>query len=256
MSRLLVGFDSAWTATNAGAIVGAVLDVEGGIHELGCPTSVCYEDAASIVQGWKEKHRPSSTLILLDQPTVVQNESGQRPVEQIVCAGVGTRRGATQPAHRGRREMFGSDAPVWKFIEAQGGCVDPFDETASTRVIETYPVLAMIAMNWILPDPERPAGRLPKYNPQRQTFTLPDWAYVCRMASAALTAEGATRFATWAESLASLSNPTKSVQDGLDACICLIVALHCAKSKDMLFAGCGGSGYMSCRIQSCCRRSS
>jgi hypothetical protein len=53
MSRLLVGFDSAWTATNAGAIVGAVLDADGAIRELGHPTRVRYEEAAGIVQEWQ-----------------------------------------------------------------------------------------------------------------------------------------------------------------------------------------------------------
>jgi predicted RNase H-like nuclease len=244
MSRLLVGFDSAWTATNAGAIVGAVLDADGAIRELGHPTCVRYEEAAGIVQEWQEKHHPSSTLILLDQPTVVKNERGQRPVEQIVCASVCRRRGGTQPAYLGRREMFGTGAPLWKFLKTLGDRVDPFDE-APTRVIETYPVLAIIAMDWILADPQRAVGRLPKYNPQRRkTFSLSDWGHVCRSTAAALAEHGAECLAAWAESLASLSRPTKVEQDGLDACICLIVALHFARSKDMLFVGCGASGYM------------
>jgi hypothetical protein len=46
-------------------------------------------------------------------------------------------------------------------------------------VFETYPVLAMIALGWTLPD-SRPTGRLPKYNPQRrQTFSTDDWRHVC-----------------------------------------------------------------------------
>jgi predicted RNase H-like nuclease len=225
-------------------MVGAVLDADGAIQEIGCPTGVRYDDAATIVQEWRGKYQPSSTLILLDQPTIVKNGSGQRPVEQIVCSCVGKRRGGVQPAHLGRSEMFGRDAPVWAFISKTEGSVDVFDKTALTRVVETYPVLAMIAMDWVLPDDERSCGRLPKYNPERATFVASDWAHVCTRASVALRSEGATNLAAWTESLARLSNPTKSVQDGLDACVCLLVASRLARGADMLFVGSDANGYM------------
>src|SRR5215218_652535 len=37
MSTLVVGFDSAWTQTSTGAIVGALVDETGAVHELGLP---------------------------------------------------------------------------------------------------------------------------------------------------------------------------------------------------------------------------
>lgn len=54
-----------------------------------------------------------------------------------------------------------------------------------TGVIETYPVLTMIALRWTLPEPDgRLTGRLPKYNPKvRSKFLLEDWQHVCRATS-------------------------------------------------------------------------
>ena len=245
MTTLLVGFDSAWTRLKVGAIVGAVLHDNGGVTELGPPRRVHFEDAAGIIREWQAINSPSSTLVLLDQPTIVVNEVGQRPVEHIVCPSVSRRRGGMQPANRGRNDMFGPAAPVWGFLAGFGGAADPFGDAQSTRVLETYPVLAIIALGWTLPDAERPTGRLPKYNPgRRKTFAIADWVHTCRATSAKLAAEGAPELAAWAETAATMAKPTKSDQDQLDACICLVSALHLAKRRDALFVGCCTTGYI------------
>jgi predicted RNase H-like nuclease len=244
MTTLLVGFDSAWTQTKMGAIVGAVLRDDGSVTELGPPRPAQFADATGIIRGWQATYSSSSTLILLDQPTMVVNDSGQRPVEHIVCPSVSRRRGGMQPANRARAEMFGATAPVWEFLASFGGAADPFGD-APTRVLETYPVLAIIALGWALPDKERPAGRLPKYNPERRkTFALADWVHVCRATSMSLAAEGAPELASWTETAATKTKPAKSDQDQLDACICLVSALHLAKRRDALFVGCLTTGYI------------
>jgi predicted RNase H-like nuclease len=192
MTTLLIGFDSAWTRPKSGAIVGAVIHDDSRITELGPPRPARFEDAGGIIREWQTGHSVSSTLVLLDQPTIVVNDVGQRPVEHVVCPCVSRRRGGMQPANRGRTDMFGSAAPVWEFLTDFGGAANPFDHAQSTRVLETYPVLAIIALGWTLADEERPAGRLPKYNPERRkTFGISDWAHVCRATSIRLAAEGA-----------------------------------------------------------------
>jgi hypothetical protein len=98
-------------------------------------------------------------------------------------------------------------------------------------------------LGWTLPDKERPAGRLPKHNPERRkTSAISDWAHVCRTASMRLAEEGAPESAAWAETAATKTNPTKSDQDQLDVCICLVSALHLAKDRDALFVGCCANG--------------
>lgn len=245
MTVLVVGFDSAWTRQKSGAIVGAVVDNEGSVHDLGAPRLIRYQEAAGVIVGWQAEHAPSSTLVLIDQPTIVENETGQRPVERLVCSVVSRRRGGMQPAYKGRAEMFGGDAPIWAFLAYLGSGVDPFDSSKETRILETYPVLAMIALGWTLADPDRQCGRLAKYNPERRrTFTIADWTYVCRLVSEKLRADGVERLAAWAEVARVKAKPVKSDQDQLDACICLIVAIHLAKSRDSLLVGNCTSGYI------------
>jgi predicted RNase H-like nuclease len=115
-------------------------------------------------------------------------------------------------------------------------------------VIETYPVLAMIALNWTQPDlsPQgRPAGRLPKYNPDRnKTFSPLDWQYVCGQASVAISDRGLKEIVQWIDGIALKAPPHKCDQDGLDACICLLVALHLAEGKDCLMVGDLQTGYI------------
>jgi predicted RNase H-like nuclease len=169
---LLAGFDSAWTPRNSGAL------------------------AEDLVADWQTKFQPDSTVILLDQPTVVRNHDGQRPVERIVSSTAG-----------------------------------------ATLVFETYPVLALISLGWTLPGPRDP-GRLPNHDPQRtKTFCIDDWSHVCNLAAGAFRSRGMKLLCGWAEQAAVKPNPRKSDQDCLDACLCLLVALHMAEGGDCLMAG-------------------
>ncbi len=244
MTRLLVGFDSAWTAKNSGALVG-VLQTDGArFHELGPPEVVDYDEAESLIVAWQAEHSPAATVVLLDQPTIVKNATGQRPVENIVSSPVSLRYGGVQPANTGRADMFGKDAPVWPFLARLGGPADPLKPVADTRVIETYPVLALIALGWMLPD-SRPTGRLPKYNPARSsTFSISDWLHVCERSASAFGERGLVGIVEWIEGVSKKTSPRKSDQDGLDACLCLLVALYLAEQEDCLMIGDLQTGYI------------
>ena len=169
MTTLLVGFDSAWTPTNSGALVGVLQSDDGTFHGLGAPQIVDYREAEGVILQWQAEQVPTATIVLLDQPTIVKNATGQRPVENIVASPVSLRRGGMYPANTTREEMFGMGAPVWPFLTRFGGPADPLEPITDTRVFETYPVLTMIALGWMLPD-SRAAGRLPKYNPERKSL--------------------------------------------------------------------------------------
>lgn len=245
MLDLLVGFDSAWTPGNAGALVAVLRRADGTYHELGDPQTASFPMAAARIAAWQAVHTPTSTLVLLDQPTIVPNATGQRPVENLVGAPVSLRYGGVQPASRARTEMFGDGAPLWRFLAQFGGPADPLTVGGGTRVMETYPVLALAALGWILEDRQRATGRLPKYNPQRRaTFSLDDWRFVCGRLSAAFGERGLLRAAEWAEQASVILSPRKADQDELDACLCLLVALHLAEGRDCLMVGELESGYM------------
>lgn len=250
MSRpatLLVGFDSAWTCTNSGALVGVLRLDNGTFHELGSPQRVNYCEAQDLILKWQAKLVPTSTIILLDQPTIVKNSTGQRIVEKIVCPTVSRRRGGMQPANTSREQMFGGGAPIWKFLNRFGGPANPLEPVGDTHVIETYPVLTLIALHCTLPDKgpdKRPKGRLPKYNPERRkTFSPSDWQHVCRLASCTFRERGLTGIAGWVDD-AEETSPRKCDQDKLDACLCLLVALWLAERKDCLMVGSRQSGYI------------
>jgi predicted RNase H-like nuclease len=111
-------------------------------------------------------------------------------------------------------------------------------------VFETYPVLALIALGWTLPD-LRATGRLPKYNTERKkTFSNSDWQYVCGLASGAFRERGLMDIVRWINDAAQNTSPRKSDQDGLDACLCLLVALYLAERKDCLMVGDRQTGYI------------
>ena len=243
MATLLVGFDSAWTRTNSGALVGALLLDDGIFHDLGPPRIVDYPQAQAAILKWQAERVPMSTIILLDQPTIVENSRGQRIVENIVGPTVSRRRGGMQPANTSRKEMFGGDAPIWPFLIRFGGPANPLEPVGDTHVIETYPVLTLIALLWTLAD-VRPKGRLPKYNPERKTFSISDWRRVCGLASSAFRERGLMEIVRWVDNIAGKTPPRKTDQDGLDGCLCLLVALYLVERKDCLMVGDRQTGYI------------
>lgn len=245
MTNLLVGFDSAWTATNSGALVGVLRSDAGTFHEFGEPEVANYEQARDLILRWQEEHAPAATIIFLDQPTIVKNPKGQRPVESIVSASVSRRRGGMQPSSTSRKGMFDAEAPVWPFLTLFGGVADPLEPIYGTRVFETYPVLTIISLGWTLPDNDRPLGRLPKYNPQvKKTFATSDWRHVGESVSEEFRLRGISELTQWASRAAQLPSPRKQDQDRLDACLCLLGALHLIERKECLMVGDQQTGYI------------
>jgi|HubBroStandDraft_1064217.scaffolds.fasta_scaffold1072968_1 hypothetical protein len=57
-STLLIGFDSAWTAHNSGAIVGLLRLADRKFHELGPPTIVDYLQAEAAIAKWQAELPP------------------------------------------------------------------------------------------------------------------------------------------------------------------------------------------------------
>jgi predicted RNase H-like nuclease len=243
-TTLLVGFDSAWTPSNSGAIVGVLQAGDGTCHELGPPKVVDYHGAEGVILGWQADQQPTATIVMLDQPTIVPNPSGQRPVENLVASPVSLRYGGIQPANTARAAMFGREAPLWTFLARFGGPADPAVAVSGSIVFETYPALAIIALGWTLPD-SRAGGRLPKYNPERRkTFAISDWQYLCGRVAGAFRQRGLMGVVQWIEEAARKSSPRKQDQDGLDAYLCLLAALYLAERRDCLMVGNLQTGYI------------
>ncbi|MDZ7761737.1 MAG: hypothetical protein U5L00_15955 [Desulfovermiculus sp.] len=64
MTTLLVGFDSAWTPTNSGAIVWVLRADDGTFRELGSPQVVNYHEAENTIAAWQSQQKPEATIVL------------------------------------------------------------------------------------------------------------------------------------------------------------------------------------------------
>lgn len=170
-------------------------------------------------------------LVAIDQPTVVANEAGSRPVDRVAASLVGRLRGGVQPARCGGTgaAMFGDAAPVWRFLDAIGAAQDPLAARSATSgrfVMEVFPALALpelVPAIWA-------RRRAAKYNPAARLFAASDWPLVASGVAAfarglGAGSPGAGSLAEWADTAAGLGRPRKADQDRLDAAICVAVAL-------------------------------
>lgn len=135
MNLMLIGFDSAWTATNTGAIVAVVRSRDGTFQELGLPLTVNYLRAENQIHQWQSEVTPTATMVLLDQPTIVENSAGQRPVEKIVSCVISRRYGGMQPAYTAKKQMFGMGAPIWQFLGKFAGPTDFLEPISDTQCL-------------------------------------------------------------------------------------------------------------------------
>ena len=145
---LLVGFDSAWTACNSGAIAGLLLPRGGAFREIGPPQVVNYAEAEQLTLDWQRQFRPDRTLVLLDQPTIVTNSTGQRPVEGIVSPWSASASAECSPPASRALKCSDPLRPLG-LPPLLRRCSRPAPHHRWHQVIETYPVLALIALRWL-----------------------------------------------------------------------------------------------------------
>jgi predicted RNase H-like nuclease len=222
----IYGFDSAWTDNpkQPGSISALMGDDKNWVFHA--PRLARFDKALAFILA----HPAQKQIIALDQPTIVNNASGIRPVERIAGSIVNKLGGGVQPANQGRANMFDAAAPVWRFIQVLQAIQNPFaarSEAQGRFLIEVFPALAIPSL---VPNIWK-RGRAAKYNPgQAAKFQLADWQLVC---------DGLIEFAldcglpTVVEYLRIEQvkpNPTKSDQDRLDSVICTLIGFCWLKS--------------------------
>lgn len=244
MSDAFVGFDSAWSGKNDGGIAWA--SFRGSRFKgFGEPKPADFDEAARIIETLRDEH--DFVLVAMDQPTLVPNETGSRPVERVAASLISTLKSGVQPANRGKEALFGANAPVWSFIERLDARENPPAARAATsglHMIEVYPALALPALEPSIMERKRAAC----YDPKKwsKNFSLDDWKLVASAVGRHADTLDLVPLSQWAGEHASLAKPVKRDQDLLDAAICLLIALQWRRvPRDRLAViGDGRNGYM------------
>ncbi|MBA4221801.1 MAG: DUF429 domain-containing protein [Methylobacterium sp.] len=241
---VVVGFDAAWTdhPRKPGAICSA--HYRGGLCTgFEPPRFVSFAEGLSFVGAVEQQDLP--LLVALDQPTIVRNATGSRPVDKVAGSLVSWIGGGVQPANRGKLGMFDDDAPIWRFVDGLGGLQEPEEARSATSgryLVEVFPALALAALD------ARFYGRLkgPRYNPaRRKTFQRSHWSAVLSVVADEAGRLGCEPAADWVSRLDVL-DVRKGHQDSLDALICLLTGLRWRlEPRDRsIMLGCLGHGYM------------
>ena len=209
---IYIGFDSAWAdnpkAPGAICAVGIKDSVPVQFHE---PRLVSFDQALRFIR--EVRSDKGNTLVALDQPTLVPNSTGMRPVERVAAALVSWLGGGVQPANRGKVGMFCDASPVWRFLTALGAVEDPERARAAADglfLMEVFPALALASLGIGF------FGRLsgPRYNPDRgKTFRTEDWSRVAENAALEATSLGCEELASWCRDTGRVAHPKKAHQD-------------------------------------------
>jgi len=244
MRELLVGFDSAWANKTRGAIAAYTFDGEKG-RAFHAPALATFEAAADFINECAAE--AEYVLIAIDQPTIVPNREGCRPIDRVAGSLISGLRGGVQPARRagGAEKFFGDDAPIWRFLPttmAQQNLIQARTAATGRFLIEVFPALALPAMIPEVWDRHRAA----KYNPVARRFDVADWALVASGLATYARKFGMWELADWADAQAHCKQPRKPDQDRLDAAICLAVAISWRRGSpdDAVQLGDEASGYM------------
>lgn len=244
MREVLIGFDSAWTdnTRNPGAICAMHLD-DGSCVRFDPPHLVTFDQAARFVN--RSAAGGDVTLVAIDQPTIVRNETGSRPADKVAASLISRLRGGVQPARRGAggASMFGAGAPVWRFLREIRAVQNPQEARTSERgryVIEAFPALslpALVPQFWL-----RKRGA--KYNPVVRHFAIDDWRLVATGLGRFAGQHGLEPLTDWALEESGRVSPRKADQDRLDAAICLAIAVGWRRNAAAIQFGDERYGYI------------
>ncbi|MDE0008289.1 MAG: DUF429 domain-containing protein, partial [Gammaproteobacteria bacterium] len=220
MRSAFVGFDSAWGDRAKGGICTAIFD-RGRLERFCTPEPASFDHATAIVEQCRRD--ADYSLVAIDQPTMVPNACGMRPVEKVA----GALKTGVQPAYL-RSKMWWPSAPIWTFLDELCPNEAPRrarSDTDGLHVIEVFPGLALPALVGALAHPTKSKDF--RYNPKSSNFAAEDWNLVTSAVHIQTEQVGLAPFADWARPLCGLEGgrkPSKADQDCLDALICLIIA--------------------------------
>jgi predicted RNase H-like nuclease len=238
----IIGFDSAWTGKQ-GAVCALSLGADQGVA-FEPPLLTDFYEALSFIGDQIQRH--DYCLVAVDQPTIVPNETGCRPVDRVAASLISYMGGGVQPANRSKRLLFGDGAPFWGFKQKLGAHEAPEESRSAANglfLIEVFPALALAGFNPAFGD----RLRGPKYNPaKRRRFRFQDWCAVIETIRVYAATAGLEPLQAWTRYAGTIGTPRKADQDRLDAVLCAMVGYHWrAKPREAsIMIGNLRSGYM------------
>jgi predicted RNase H-like nuclease len=244
-STSIIGFDSAWTdQVKAPGAVSIIRVATGRPSEFVPPRLSSFAQALAIIEA--ERLQFDRCFIALDQPTIVPNLTGSRPVDKVAASLISWVGGGVQPANRSKKGMFDDDAPVWAFKKALGASEDPNgarDAVSGVFIAEVFPALALPSLAAEF------CGRLmgPRYNPERRkTFRIDHWSSVLSCAATVGDTLGIFGVSDWCEKHRLTDPPRKADQDLLDGVLCALIGYVWLfePRSDTLMIGDLANGYM------------
>lgn len=246
---IIFGFDSAWKDESLGAI-GAITIDRDGRREFRKPERVSFDQALGYIRLQQSGYAHS--LVAIDQPMIVKNKDGCRPVDRTAGTLLGRIGGGVQCASLKKDTLFGEGSPLWRFMSKLGAMKNPLEareDKAGKFMIEVFPALALPSLN---SEFTKPPG-VPKYNPRKKDkFRLKDWIAVTGVVACLAQEHEIEGLETWAKCMGSIGKPEKADQDLLDAAICALVGYlwRFGPSGEVAMIGDLDSGYMITPISS------
>jgi predicted RNase H-like nuclease len=220
-------------------------------NDFRAPELVGFDRALSFIESVRRDN--TATIIALDQPTIVPNQTGMRPVERVADNLMRWLGGGVIPANRDNK-MFGDGAPIWRFLQRLNAIEGP--ELARTDqielyLIEVYPALALPSLD------ERFFGfrKRPCYNPDRPKFRIEDWKAVVAAALRQANRCKCQSLVDCLDEIAALPSPKKADQDRLDSIICLLIAVRwrLGSRQESVVIGDLKNGYMVAPVSAAVR---
>ena len=216
MLAIFTGFDSAWYPGKTGAICDLVL--EGDALRIAAPPIPATWDCA--VASVRQRAEIDLRVWAIDQPLVVSNERGCRPVDiDLMCALMRDFQVGAHTANLGR-PPWQPDAPVWQFLrvlEEAGYRQDPMavpHATGGRFFFECYPHPALIGLFDL--------DRILKY--KKRSFREGDWIrLVDSVRSLAFEEFPIKNIADYVP--AGIGHNKKS-EDALDSIVCAYIAAY------------------------------
>ena len=169
VSWTVIGFDSAWTdnAKAPGAVCAIRCDHHGRLSSSD-PQLTSFDQAYDFIT--TEQLTCDVCVVAIDQPTIVPNLGGMRPVDKVAASLISWLGGGVQPANRSKKGMFDDDAPIWRFKQRLSASDDAEAARSAEQglfLIEVFPALALPSLEAAYFGPLA----APRYNPGNKAIS-------------------------------------------------------------------------------------